>query len=467
MSNNTLSMQKSFTVNRKVEDCFEYITDFSTIWEWDHTIKSSRKLSKGKIGIGTQFEVILKFGIQTVPMLYEITEYNYPHYAVLKGKADNFIAIDKVTIKKSSDNTVKVLWEAEIEFKGVSAKLFPLMEGYIKKGGEKTIDGLEEALRDDYKLVNNNSLADKLVLPGIWNFSKYGYNKARKRWNPVSTSVRGKHILITGATSGIGLAAAYELAHKGAILTLVARDKSKAEKLKSDIEAQTGNKQIYIEIADMSLIQDVKNLANKLLQKDEAIDVLINNAGALFNERQITSEGLEKSFALLLLSPFIFTEMLIPLLKNSNQARVINVSSGGMYSQKIDVADLQNEKGKYNGSIAYAKAKRGLVISTEQWAEIYKNDGIIFHSMHPGWADTQGVIDALPGFYKTTKNILRTPEQGADTIVWLAVAKEANQENGKFFLDREIHTTHLLSKTKESQEERELLRKILLGYLEL
>ena len=128
-----------------------------------------------------------------------------------------------------------------------------------------------------------------------------------------------------------------------------------------------------------------------------------------------------------------------------------------MYSQKIKVSDLEFEKGKYNGSIAYARAKRGLVILTEMWAEKFSDHSIVFNSMHPGWADTPGVIDALPGFYKVTKPILRTPEQGADTIVWMAAASEANNINGAFLLDRIPHKKYMLSKTKESAQERDQL----------
>jgi dehydrogenase/reductase SDR family protein 12 len=130
----------------------------------------------------------------------------------------------------------------------------------------------------------------------------------------------------------------------------------------------------------------------------------------------------------------------------ANNARVINVLSGGMYSQAVDVDDLENQQGIYSGSAAYAKAKRGLMIVTEQWAKLWQADGISVHAMHPGWADTAGVVDSLPEFYKLTKPILRTPQQGADTIVWLASATEVSQTTGLFWLDREPRPTHLTVK---------------------
>jgi dehydrogenase/reductase SDR family protein 12 len=263
--------------------------------------------------------------------------------------------------------------------------------------------------------------------------------------------------VITGATSGVGLAAARSLASLGARVTLVARDERKASAVASKLKAETGNENISIELCDMGLMADVNQLADRLLAAGEPIDILVNNAGALFNPRQQTAGGLEKSFALLLLAPYILTERLQPLLARSPSARVVNVSSGGMYSQKIHVDDLQSEGGKYSGSVAYARAKRGLMILTEVWAEKWRDDNITVNAMHPGWADTPGVENSLPGFYRATRNLLRTPEEGADTIVWLAASTEASQVNGKFWLDREQHPSHLFKRTVETAEERSQL----------
>ena len=128
-----------------------------------------------------------------------------------------------------------------------------------------------------------------------------------------------------------------------------------------------------------------------------------------------------------------------------------------MYSQKIQVNDLQNQRGQYSGSVAYARAKRGLMILTEEWAKRWSNDDISVNAMHPGWVDTPGVVDALPDFYRITKRVLRTPEQGADTITWLAAAKEAGLVSGKFWLDREQHPSHLSKRTVETKNQREQL----------
>jgi NAD(P)-dependent dehydrogenase (short-subunit alcohol dehydrogenase family) len=463
MSNNNLEMEKTISVERNIIDCFEYTTNFSTIWEWDQTISSSQKISKGKVGVGTKFLVNLKFGFQTVPMAYEILEYDFPNYAILKGKSKHFTAIDTIKMKKIDDVNTEIKWHATIEFGGFISKILPLMKNKITENGYTTIDNLKIALQDNFSSSPTSNLLDKLILPKIWKFSKYGYNNAKENWHPNSASLTGKHIIITGATSGIGLASATEMAQKGAHLTLVVRNKDKGEALKNELIEKTGNKNIFIEYCDMSLISDVKSLTKKLIEQKRNIDVLINNAGALFNERQITSEGIEQSFALLLLSPFVFTKQLIPIF--SKNCRVINISSGGMYSQKLDLKNLNNISNPYNGSVAYANCKRGLVILTELWAKEYNLENYTFNSMHPGWADTPGVVTALPIFYKLTKPILRTPEEGADTINWLASSTEAGKLSGYFFLDRIAQTTHLLSKTKENEAERLELKNRLLEYL--
>ena len=204
----------------------------------------------------------------------------------------------------------------------------------------------------------------------------------------------------------------------------------------------------------MSLMADVHALADRLVKRGRPVDMLINNAGALFNPRQKTAEGLEKSFALMLLGPYILTEGVRPLLALAESPRVVNVLSGGMYSQKIRVDDLQSQPGQYSGSVAYARAKRGLMILTEEWAQDWAEDGIVVNAMHPGWADTPGVETALPAFYKITRKLLRSPEEGADTAVWLAASTEAGAVSGQFWLDREQHPSHLSQRTVESPEQR-------------
>jgi len=198
---------------------------------------------------------------------------------------------------------------------------------------------------------------------------------------------------------------------------------------------------------------DVRDLTERLLQLDR-IDVLVNNAGALFGERGRTDEGLERTFALNLLSQYILTTGLLTLLERSAPARVVMVSSGGMYSEKVHPYDLEYQHGDYTGTSAYARTKRGQVILTEEWAQAWKDKGVVVNAMHPGWAATPGVEESLPTFRKIVGGFLRSPDQGADTITFLAAAEEAGQRTGLFWHDRVVRPTHLRSATKESAEER-------------
>lgn len=462
----TIEITEQFHTRRSAEDVFEYITDFSRIAEWDHSIINSKKITDGAISLGAQFDLMFSMGPRKSQIVYEITEFHYPSRAVLTGTSDNFVAVDTLTIE-DAENGCDVIWHAEIKFSGPTVKIVKLLENKIKAGAIQTIRDLETALDDNFDAPTSSSLrtlADKAILPGILSFTKYGFQQAKKNWRPVTASVKGKQVLLTGATSGLGLATAIQLAHLGAYLTLVARNQEKAKEVSMQITKATGNHNIKVEIADLSEMTQVNDLADRLLKKGRRIDVLINNAGALLNPRQESSEGLEKSFALLLLGPFLMTEKILPLLAKSRAARIINVSSGGMYAKSISLSNLQSTRGKYSGSEAYARAKRGLVIIGEQWAERWSKHGITVHNMHPGWALTPGVKTGIPEFARRTKPFLRTPEQGADTIIWLATASEVAKTSGLFWLDRFPHSTHLTNKTKEKPEQRLALRSALENY---
>ena len=158
-----------------------------------------------------------------------------------------------------------------------------------------------------------------------------------------------------------------------------------------------------------------------------------------------------------MVGPFLLTNLLIPLLQTSTPARIINVSSGGMYTQRIRVDDLESERGQFDGPAVYARAKRAQVILTEIWAKRLAGTGVVVHAMHPGWSDTPGVRSSLPRFYKATRPLLRTPAQGADTIVWLGAAAEPGHSSGRFWHDRRQRPTHLLPRTAETHQEREQL----------
>ena len=451
-------------VKRPVEEVFAYVSDFATTAEWDPTVLSARKLTAGAIVVGTQFEVVCALPIGSVTLLYTVEQLQDNSRIELKGRCAFFEVHDIITLSSTSTGT-QLDYRAEFDFKPVVAAVAALSRKGLEKMGRESVAGLAEALQDNFPFKETSRLtrtADRLVLPGVTMFSRLGYALGRKHFNPMSAYVKNQHMLITGASSGLGYAAATELARRGAQLTLIMRDREKAENTIAEIQHETGNVTIEYEIADLSLMSDVEALIARLKKRGTPIDVLINNAGALFNPRAETPEGLEKSFALLLLSPYRLTEGLRPLLAKAPEARVVNVVSGGMYSEKLQVDALQMpDDSEYSGSVAYARQKRALMVLTQVWAQQWADAGIVVNAMHPGWADTPGVRDSLPQFRRLTKSVLRSAAEGADTIVWLAMATEAGKASGELFLDREVRPDHLVASTREAEGERDRLLSLL------
>lgn len=452
-------LQETIEVPRPVDETFFYTSNFANIAQWDPGVAASHKITPGPVGIDTEFKVRVKVWPRTIPMNYIVRVYEPPRRVVLEGRSDAIHALDDIHFMATAAGT-RIDYTADISLMGVLGYLEPYMEGMLDKVGKNAMRGLQAVLSADPPAPSSSLLTylqDRLVLPGVLGFTNLGYHWHKRSWKPLAVSLRGKTAVVTGATSGLGRAAARQLADLGATLILVGRNREKAENAHRQIVADTGNEAVSIEIADLSLLAQVRRLAERLLQADQPIHMLINNAGVLLNERTITAEGIETTLATDLLAPFLLTNLLIPRLRDSAPTRIVNVSSGGMYTTGVAVDDLQSEKNPYNGAMAYARAKRGLVILTEIWAEQLKDSGVVAHAMHPGWADTPGVETSLPGFHRLTRYVLRTAEEGADTITWLAASKEAGKTSGGFWLDRELHTKHILPGTQESPEDRKRL----------
>ena len=457
-------LHETVDVNRTPEEAFAYVSDFTTTVEWDATAISARKLTPGAIGVGTEFEVVCALPVGSVTLLYTVRKLQHNQCIELSGKSRFFDIRDTITFTPSAIGT-HIDYRAEFFFKPWVSRVAALSRKGLQKMGRESVASLGVALEDNFPLGETSRLnrtADRLVLPGLSMFSRLGYTLGRKRFNPMSAYVKDKHMVITGASAGIGYATARELARRGAELTLVMRDRQKSEQTVAELQRDTGNTAIRYELADLSLMADVDALVGRMKKRRKPIDVLINNAGALFNPREETAEGLEKSFALLLLAPYRLTQGLKPLLAMAPSPRVINVVSGGMYSQKLETDSLVlPDTRDYSGSVAYAKQKRALMVLTQEWNREWSDEGILVNAMHPGWADTPGVQDALPQFRRLTKRVLRSADEGADTIVWLAVATEAGSVGGKLFLDREVRPAHLMGSTRELPPERHKLMKFL------
>ncbi len=254
-------------------------------------------------------------------------------------------------------------------------------------------------------------------------FSRIGYS-ARSRmqhWAPPDR-VEGRVVLVTGATSGIGRAIADGLAGLGAVVVVVGRDESRGHSTVKAIIERTANAEVSFERADLSRLTDVRDLANRVAHDHTRLDVLIHNAGALSRGYVRTEDGLELTVAVHVVAPFLLTNLLMGHLRAGPDGRIITMSSGGMYSQRLDVTALDPHPEDYDGVKAYARAKRAQVELTRLWGLHYGGTGLQFVAMHPGWVATTGLDSGLPGFSRLLRPVLRTPEQGADTAVWLAGA---------------------------------------------
>ncbi len=264
----------------------------------------------------------------------------------------------------------------------------------------------------------------------VGSFSRVGYATRSRLGNwDHDFDLTGRRVLLTGGTSGVGLAAACAMARSGAHLAITGRNADRLAAAAAEV-AQHGERPLTVQCdqADLPAVRDMFHAAVTGLG---GLDVLVNNAGALSHTFTESPQGFESTYAVHVLAPFLLTRLALPVAH-----KIITVSSGGMYTQALR-PDMQMSEPDYDGVVAYARAKRAQVVLNEAWARRHP-DRPTFAAMHPGWADTPGVQDSLPGFRRLTRTILRTPAQGADTVVWLAATPIPS---GRFWLDRTARST--------------------------
>jgi len=298
-----------------------------------------------------------------------------------------------------------------------------------------------------------------LELSIVGSFSRGGY-VVRQRlyaWDePARDALAGRTVLITGPTSGLGRATAEAMAAMGARVVLVGRSAERLGAVRDELSERYGEDRFPIVVADMSSLESVREAVAQVLISEPRLDVLIDNAGAINAERRVTDDGMEATFATMVAGPFVLIDGLLPLLEASGDGRVINVVSGGMYAQPLPLDDLQFERGTYDGTRAYARAKRASTALMREWARRYRGR-VRFDAMHPGWADTPGLAESLPGFYGFMRPFLRSPAEGADTISWLASEAPSERPFGRLYLDRRARPFDRVRATRLSAAERQRL----------
>lgn len=280
-------------------------------------------------------------------------------------------------------------------------------------------------------------------------FSRLGYEARRAMWGwgrPIG-DVAGRVVVVTGATSGLGHETARELMAGGATVEIVARDRGRGEAAAQRLALVTGEAPPVVRLADLGDLGQVRSLAAELSEHHDRIDGLVHNAGAMPTRRVVTEDGLESAWAAMVAGPHLLTRLLGDRLAG---ARVVFVTSGGMYTQRLPLDDPTFADGGFRGSVAYARAKRAQVDLVVEYARRGEPAaGATVVAVHPGWADTPGVVESLPTFHRVMGPVLRSADEGVDTVVW-AVAGEQPLRSGRLYFDRRVRSDRRLPGTGTS-----------------
>ncbi len=279
-------------------------------------------------------------------------------------------------------------------------------------------------------------------------YSAIGYYWRKILWGRIKGNFTGQTWLVIGGSEGIGGSAARSAYAGGATVISVARD---AGKLKGFEASLRGPGKFVMEVADFSLMAQVRALLDRLEQRRVRVDVLVNNVGIQKRDQIITKEGLETSFATNILSHYLLTTGMLERKLLSDRATVIEVSSGGMYNHAMVVKDLNIAGDGYLGPRAYCLSKRAQVMLTAYWREKYAGTDMKFYVMHPGWVDTAAVGRSMPRFRAMLKSVLREHYQGADTIVWLADKRPPQKAVESIWFDRKERGVHIFEHTPKSK----------------
>lgn len=467
----TLNLHRVLPLKRSLVEVFRYLRDFDNIEQWDpgvfsaereatsstQELESTHGDSVSRSGLSKpSFALQLNVMGRSVPMRYTLDICEPPSEQgqarlVLTGIGDGFTAVDTLALSATSANECTLDYRADITTADVPSLFMPVLNWWGSRLSDAAMNGLKGALENDGPSQPGAlaRLAERLVLPGMINYTRRGYRKMPSRG--LSRYLDGRRVGISGVTSGLGLACAQQLARLGADLVLIGRG---AERLAQAAESIRPWASHAIDIqcieAELSNIASTRALSQQLLALERPLDVWINNAGALFDSQALTSDGLERTMAVNFVAPALLTQALAPMLA-ARGGRIIQVVSGGLYTQGIRLDDMAFANEPFNGPQAYARAKRALLDVSQYWATQHRGLGL--HTMHPGWAATPGVASALPDFNQRMGKWLRNARQGSDTAVWLASHPvfAQGQHSGEFWFDRARRPGALLPNTASSK----------------
>jgi dehydrogenase/reductase SDR family member 12 len=285
----------------------------------------------------------------------------------------------------------------------------------------------------------------------LFSFNRMGFAFNRRGFRPddLPRDAGGRVAVVTGANSGIGRATSLELARRGFDVWMLCRDPGRGAEARDAIARECREDRVHVAVVDMASLASIRRFVRDF--SPSRVDVLVHNAGVLPHERHVTGDGVELTFATNVLGPFALTGLLLDRLSQSTDARVIFVASGGLYLQRLDLSLLSIDAARFEGTRAYANAKRAQVVLAHLLAERLSSAlPITFASMHPGWADTTAVRTSLPRFHSVMQRVLRSAEEGADTVVWLAASDRAKGTRGAFWFDRRAAPEYPVPWTRDS-----------------
>lgn len=286
----------------------------------------------------------------------------------------------------------------------------------------------------------------------LFSFDATGFRRHARRFRAedLAVDLSGRRYVVTGANSGIGLETARGLVQRGGEVLLLCRSAERGEAAAVALRSEVAGAQVSVIQVDMSELDAVDAAAAAV--GAGPLHGLVHNAGALPHTRDFTRTGMERLCALHVVGPYRLSMRLQEALALGG-GRTVFVSSGGMYTQRLDVSKLDDRTGPWDGVKAYARTKRAQVVLA---AELDARFGGV-HAMHPGWADTPGVVTSLPGFHARMQRRLRTSAEGADTVLWLVACPTLPGEGGGFWFDRRRVSPYLVGKRESAAERARLM----------